>query len=57
MRAFARIKGYVIVDAILFDIAANRKVSMEECVFDFVEGEFRRKRELGGNVDLNNSKR
>lgn len=57
MRAFARMKGYVIVDAILFDTAANKKVSREECVLDFVLGELRRESELGGNVDLNNSKR
>jgi hypothetical protein len=36
MRAFARMKGYVNVEAILFETAANRKVSSEECVLDFV---------------------
>jgi hypothetical protein len=35
MRAFARMKGYVNVDAILFETAAKRKVSREECVLDF----------------------
>ena len=52
IRAFARIKGYVMVDAILFEIAAKRKVSREECVLDFM-GEFAKERKLGGNVSLN----
>jgi hypothetical protein len=54
MRAFARMKGYVNVEAILFETAAKRKVSKEECVFDFV-GEDLKLMELGGNVVLNNS--
>lgn len=54
MRAFARMKGYVIVDAILFEMAAKRKVSREECDLDFV-GKFEKERELGGNVSLNSS--
>ena len=33
MRAFARMKGYVIVDAILFDNAPKRNVSNGACVF------------------------
>jgi hypothetical protein len=36
MRAFARMKGYVNVEAILFETAANRKVSREEWVLDSV---------------------
>jgi hypothetical protein len=54
MRAFARMKGYVNVEAILFDTAAKRKVSREECDFDFVDEDLRLI-ELGGNVVLNNS--
>lgn len=54
IRAFARMKGYVIVEAILFDIAAKRNVSKEECILDLV-GEFRKEREFGGKVDLNSS--
>jgi hypothetical protein len=54
MRALARMKGYVTVEAILFEMAAKRKVSRDECVFDFV-GAFLKDNELGGNVSLNNS--
>jgi hypothetical protein len=54
MRAFARMKGYVNVEAILFDTAAKRNVSREECNFDFVDEDLRLM-ELGGNVVLNNS--
>jgi hypothetical protein len=54
MRAFARMKGYVTVEAMLFDIAAKRKVSREECVFEFV-GAFFNDNVFGGKVDLNNS--
>ena len=51
MRAFARMKGYVNVEAILFEIAAKRKVSREECVFDFV-GEDLKLIELGGIIRI-----
>ena len=54
IRAFARMKGYVIVEAILFDTAANRNVSREECVFDFV-GAFLNDNVLGAKLDLNSS--
>jgi hypothetical protein len=54
MRAFARMKGYVIVDAILFDTAANRNVSRDECV---LAGLFPIERVFGGNVVLNSSNR
>ena len=47
-------KGYVTVEAMLFDIAAKRKVSIEECVFDLV-GAFLNDNVFGGKVDLNNS--
>jgi hypothetical protein len=56
IRAFARMKGYVMVDAILFEIAAKRNVSNDECVLD-VAGECRIESEPGGNVDLNSSNR
>jgi len=56
MRAFARIKGYVIVEAMLFDIAAKRKVSREECVLDFICA-FLNDNEFGGNISLNHSNR
>ena len=54
MRALARMKGYVSVEAILFEMAAKRKVSRDECVFDFIEA-FLKDNEFGGNVSLNNS--
>ena len=54
IRALARMKGYVTVEAILFEMAAKRKVSRDECVFDFV-GAFLKDNELGGNVSLNSS--
>jgi len=36
MRAFARMNGYVMADAMLFEIAANKNVSNGECVVRFV---------------------
>ena len=54
MRAFARMKGYVIVEAILFEMAAKRNVSRGEC--DFVDlGEVLNESVFGGKVDLNSS--
>ena len=53
--AFARMRGYVIVDAMLFATAPNKKVSRGEWRLDW--DEFLNDNEFGGNVDLNNSKR
>jgi hypothetical protein len=48
-------KGYVTVEAILFETAANKNVSNEECVFLGLV--FPIASEFGGNFDLNNSNR
>jgi hypothetical protein len=51
MRVLARIKGYVSVDAILFETAANKNVSNDECSFARcpIESDF------GGNLVLKSS--
>ena len=54
--ALARIKGYVIVEAMLFDTAAKRNVSRGEWTLD-VLGELRKLSVFGGKDDLKSSKR
>jgi hypothetical protein len=49
-------KGYVIVEAMLFDTAAKRNVSRDEWPLVLL-GEFRKLSELGGKDDLKSSKR